>query len=250
MKKLLIAAATLALLTGAAKADAVNNLTFGVLPDNQQVPQSISDPCIICGTTQAHNPVGFGYNNFDTTGNTSALTLFSTNFGGAQGSTVAPGVQGTAYSGSQLEGFGGGGFSVAIDVNSAEGGPNPTMRLISFQLIDLSLAAGSRVIFDYSPTNPTLMPDIQQGNGFADYLLSGFCLTCAGVMPGDNLIFRAQFDGATDGPDSFYIIPAAAVPGPIVGAGIPGLLAAAFGLFMLNRYRRNKRDGGFHAAMA
>jgi hypothetical protein len=47
------------------------------------------------------------------------------------------------------------------------------------------------------------------------------------------------------------VAPTLAVPGPVVGAGLPGLLAAAFGLFMLNRYRRNKRDGGaFHAAMA
>jgi hypothetical protein len=47
------------------------------------------------------------------------------------------------------------------------------------------------------------------------------------------------------------VAPTLAVPGPVVGAGLPGLLAAAFGLFMLNRYRRNKRDGGaFNAAMA
>jgi hypothetical protein len=46
------------------------------------------------------------------------------------------------------------------------------------------------------------------------------------------------------------VAPTLAVPGPVVGAGLPGLLVAAFGLFMLNRYRRNKRDGDFHAAMA
>jgi hypothetical protein len=37
-------------------------------------------------------------------------------------------------------------------------------------------------------------------------------------------------------------IAAAPVPGPIVGAGIPGLIAGAFGLFGFNRFRR-KRNG-------
>jgi len=32
------------------------------------------------------------------------------------------------------------------------------------------------------------------------------------------------------------------VPGPIVGAGIPGLLTACFGMFGLNRWRR-RRNG-------
>jgi hypothetical protein len=40
-----------------------------------------------------------------------------------------------------------------------------------------------------------------------------------------------------------------AVPGPMVGAGLPGLMSALGGLWFLNRKRRNKRDG-FDAAMA
>lgn len=41
-----------------------------------------------------------------------------------------------------------------------------------------------------------------------------------------------------------------AVPGPVVGAGLPGLLAACLGLLLFNRYRRNKRNDGFDAALA
>ena len=40
------------------------------------------------------------------------------------------------------------------------------------------------------------------------------------------------------------VAPTVAVPGPLVGAGLPGLLAACLGLLLFNRYRRNRRDGG------
>jgi hypothetical protein len=38
-----------------------------------------------------------------------------------------------------------------------------------------------------------------------------------------------------------YRIDVASVPGPIVGAGLPGLIAACCGLFGLNRFRRKRR---------
>jgi hypothetical protein len=40
-------------------------------------------------------------------------------------------------------------------------------------------------------------------------------------------------------------VAAAAVPGPIVGAGLPGLVAAAMGLFGMNFWRRKRRETGF-----
>jgi hypothetical protein len=164
------------------------------------VPQSESTPCIICGTTQAHNPINFGYNNFDTTGNISTLTLFSTNLFASLGDGIQAALADNYTAGEilgvLLQKFT---FGVAIDVNSAEGGPNPTMQLDSFQLIDLSTLT---VLAETS--GPILIPDINPGNGHGDYLLSGFSLT--GVNAGDFLAFRAKFSGATDGPDSFYLV--------------------------------------------
>jgi len=49
-----------------------------------------------------------------------------------------------------------------------------------------------------------------------------------------------------DGPDSFVAVKNVGlvpVPVPVVGAGIPGLLAACFGMFGLNRWRRRKQLG-------
>jgi hypothetical protein len=78
-------------------------------------------------------------------------------------------------------------------------------------------------------------------NGFTFNAINGETMTSLRLL---------DVNGTITDFEHYRIDVALAVPGPVVGAGIPGLLAAAFGLFMLNRYRRNKRDGDFHAAMA
>jgi len=222
---------------GVAKADPINNLTIAPLSDAQVVPQSASDPCIICATTQAHNPAGFGYNNFDSTGNDSSFNLFSSNITGAFGNgddtTVTP------YTAGQLRTFLQGldplhlnvSFGVAVDINTANGGANGNQEtLTEFRLIDLDKSGsgplGSLVLFDLSGS--IVLPNIRNGNGSADYLISGFNLT--GVSPGDRLLFQATWDHATDGGESFYIVPivgAVPVPEPtsllLLGTGIAGM---------------------------
>src|SRR5580765_3556386 len=129
-----------------AKADAVNNLSIGVLSDAQVVPQSASDPCIICATTQAHNPAGFGYNNFDSTGNDSSFNLFSSNITGAFGNDDQTTV--TPYTGGQLRTFLQGlgdvslTFGVAVDINTAHNGET----LQTLQLIDPDAPIGQKGI--------------------------------------------------------------------------------------------------------
>jgi hypothetical protein len=226
-----------------AKADTI--LGFTTLDAAAVVPQSASAPCIICATMQAHNPADFGFNNYVNTGNLDTGVFWST----AQvGGSLANGVETGAipYTVGQigqalLNNFS---FSVVIDVNSAEGGNPPTiMQLISFQLFRVN--ADLTEIDRLAHTNQTYaLPDIRPGEGHGDYLLTGFDLS--GLQLGDRLIFRAEFTGATDGPDSFYITasPAVAVPGPIAGAGIPGLIAAAFGMVGFNRFRRRRTAVG------
>jgi hypothetical protein len=189
------------------KADVINNLTITALPVGQIVPQSASNPCIICGTTAGLQPATIGYNNFSNHGNDTSFNTFSTNILG--GGVLVGDLQANAlpYSGQLLEAFLNAGgtdpnftFGVAIDINTASGGET----LTAFQLIDLSKPAGSRIIFDF--TGSLALPDINNGNGKGDYLITGFCLSCAGVLPGDNLIFHAAWSGATDGAESFYIV--------------------------------------------
>jgi len=240
MRKLLLATAALVAFALPAKAVTDVALDFGILAADAVVPQSQSNPCIICAT-QAQNPPLFGFNNFVNNGQTGGGTFFSTNLvGGTLGDGVLTGA--IPYTVGQIGAFllDNFTFGVAIDVNSAEGGNPPTiMSLTSFELfrVNADLSTIDRLahtIQSYS------LPDVRPGNGKGDYLLTGFDLGQAGLVAGDRLIFRAQFTGATDGGDSFYIVAnpnAVAVPGPIAGAGIPGLLAAA-GMLWLNRRRK------------
>ena len=243
-RKIAYAAMLLASTAFAAPASAAT-LTVSVLPDAQVVPQSSSAPCIICATTQAHNPVGFGYNNFNSTGNDSSFNLFSSNITGAFGNdddiTVTP------YTGTLLRNFLTSvgdvnlTFGVAVDVNSTSA---KSEVLQQFRLIDLDQAGdgplGSLVLF--SLLNPVPLPDIRNGNGSADYLITGFNLSGLANL-GDRLLFQATWSGAVDGGESFYIVPSlVAVPIPAVGAGLPGVIGA-FSLFGLWARRRRQRLG-------
>jgi hypothetical protein len=221
-----------------AHADAINNLSIGTILDPDVVPQSKSAPCIICATNQAHNPDGFGFNDFDSQGNDSTFNLFSSNITGAFGNgddvTVTP------YTGGQLRSFlqDNGfklAFRVAIDINTTGA---KSEHLDFFQLIDLGgVGLGDEtVIFDIRNVD---LPGINNGNGKADYMLSGFDLS--NVSLDSRLLFRAQWSGAVDGGESFYIVPEIqAVPGPIAGAGIPGIVIACGFLLGLARNRKRK----------
>jgi len=221
-----------------ARADVVNNLTFGLL-GALAVPQSQSAPCVICATNTAQNPVGFGYNNFVNTGATDTFNVFSSNITGAFGNgddvTVTPYTSGQLRTFLENNGFQLT-FGVAIDINTA-GGPNgDAHHLDFFQLINLDAPIGSKIIYDI---RDIAMPVVDNGNGKADYLLTGFDLS--GVNIGDRLLFRAAFHGASDGGESFYIVPQlTAVPGPMAGAGVPGLIIALGGLIAFNRRRKQR----------
>jgi hypothetical protein len=227
-----------------AHADAINNLSIGVLPN--PVPQSQSNPCIICGTTAGGQPATIGYNNFSSHGNDPSFNTFSTNIIG--GGPLPGDLQANAiaYSGSLLENFLNVGnnnpqftFGVAIDVNTAAGQPPPHETLTSFQLIDLSKPAGQRVIFDF--TGSMELTDIFNGNGKGDYLITGFNLAAAGVLPGDQLIFHAAWINATDGAESFYIVPLPSGPSPVPEPGSLALMGSALaGLGGLLWWRRRK----------
>lgn len=250
MKKLLLTAAMLGALSAPAYAQVVLGgqtwtNTGTTLSLDATVPggnQPLNIQCVICGDNQPQQALDFGYTNFKNSGNLSDAIFFSTNVTGGGN----PGVDtvGLPYDGSFLRAYleANGDpsltFSIGIDVNDT----GEAQTLEAFALLNLTQHT---VLAQYSLLQPggALIPSQNNGTGFPDYTLNGFNINLGSdIQLGDQLIFYARISGANDGPDSFFLIPQQ-VPGPIAGAGIPGLIAACGFMLALARNRRRKALG-------
>jgi hypothetical protein len=253
MKKLLSATALALVLATPANADivlggqnwsfnGVDNLTLTpVVPGGNQ-PQNVQ--CIICGANQPQQSPTFGYTDFHNAGNQSSEVYFSTNvIGGANPGSDTVGI---GYDGTFLRNYliASGDptltFTVGVDANDT----NQAQTLQSFFLLNLTTHTVLSAFINGTTGN---IASQNNGTGFPDYTLGTFNITVGtDISAGDQLIFFANIQGANDGPDSFFIQPVA-VPGPVVGAGLPGILAGCFGLWAFAKRRRNKLTGGLAA---
>ena len=211
MRKLLLATTALLALSAAPPASAATIDLFAVTASTSTltlipvVPggnQPLNNPCLICGTTQPAQPAGFGYNNFDATGNVSDYLMFST---ATVGGSLAQDTLGTGYQvgdGSILRAFllaqaSGTTFSVGIDVNDT----NKAQTLESFYFLNLT----DRTVLA-SFTTPTAILAPNNGSGFPDYTLTGFDINRGDISLGDEIIFFARWSGANDGAESFFLV--------------------------------------------
>jgi len=222
-------------------ANADNITLFAVTPSTDNlslvaVPppgnQPLNTPCLICGTSQPQQPTGFGYNNYFQNGNETNFIEFSSSTVGAK---LQQDTLGTGYDVSFLKAFLAsqlaGNLAIGIDVNTATGaGPEVLER---FAILNLTQHT---ILSQY--VGPTALPTLNNGSGFPDYVLNGFNIDRSDIAIGDQLLFYARWSNTSDGAESFFLVPQA-VPGPIVGAGIPGLVVACGGLLALARRRRN-----------
>jgi hypothetical protein len=217
-------------LTGAASAQFSLTLT-GPIQGNTVGPQSTSNPCVIAGT-QCQQPATMGFNNYVQSGADPDYNAFSTTPTG----TLADGVPGTPYTVGQLRTSGVQEiFQVAIDVNTAGGAGGGQENLSLFQvLIDADGGAVFNPTITYTFTGPALIGNVaNNGNGFGDWTLGDISLV--GLLNTATVLFHAVWVNSTDGAESFFI-----VPGPLAGAGLPGLLMACGGLLALARRRRQQ----------
>lgn len=211
------------------------NLTLVSVPPPGNQPQNIQ--CIICGTNQPQQDPTFGYNNYQQGGNITEFKAFSdATPGGVQ---LNNDVQGTSYSRlfllAYLAAHNAVNFNVGIDVNTATGqGPE---NLLRFAVLDV----GNHTILSQY-IGPTPLPTNNNGSGFPDYVLTGFDINRNDLNANSQIEFFARWNNTSDGAESFFIVATpAAVPGPIVGAGLPGLIAACVSLMAFARYRRKRR---------
>ena len=217
----LVIGATAAILALTGAASAIGLTLTGPIQGNTVGPQSTSNPCVIAAT-QCQQPAGFGFNNFTSSGGISSYNMFST----TPTATVADGVQGTPYTVGQLTGAGLSLFDIAIDVNTT-GAATETLQL--FEVIINGAVA-------YNYVGPTVIGGVaNNGNGFADWTLGTVSL--AGLASTATVLFHAVWNNAVDGGESFFLV---AVPGPLAGAGLPGLVAACCALIAFARRRRQK----------
>lgn len=256
MKKLLLLVAAAMLVAVPAKADVtlgglnwtfngVDTLTLGpAVPAGNQVKNL---PCVICGENQPQQPASFGYNDFGNTGNASNLLFFSS--GIVDDKTLGSDTLSvTNYSGAFLANFlqSQGDlnltFSIGIDVNDAAGQPNQTLE--SFFLLDVTSKTVVAAFINGTTGN---LSAVNNGTGFPDMTLDTFSL--AGLDLTHDYAFFARISGATDGPDSFFLVASpAAVPIPAVGAGVPGIIATMGMILAWRRRRKLAKADGFIAA--
>jgi hypothetical protein len=241
MRKTLLAAALLAAFASPASADVVLGgqtwtgngtvLTIDAVVPSGNQPRNL--PCLICGENQPQQPAGFGYNDFGNGGNQTTINAFSS---GIVRDRLADDTIGTGYSIGAGSVFlaallGRTDFAVGVDVNDT----GTAQTLESFWLLNLTQHTVLAVL---SPgPGGIAIPSLNNGTGFPDYTISGFDLNRGDIAPGDQIIFFARITGANDGPDSFFLVPQA-VPGPVAGAGIPGLVIACGALWGFARRRR------------
>jgi hypothetical protein len=119
---------------------------------------------------------------------------------------------------------------VALGSFSGDGPVFIPQALLDFQqgngnsVFDIRLDAAQQAQYNAIINNPA--------NGGVNNIFEGLSASFGCVTP------AIGCGPSTDGPESFL---AFVVPGPIVGAGLPGLVSAAFGLFGLNYWRRRRQ---------
>ncbi len=214
--------ATAAIFALAEAAFAIPLTLTGPVANNSVGPQSASAPCIIAATN-CSQPAGFGFNNFTASGAISSYNMYST----TPTATVPDGVQGTPYTVSQIEAVVGSIFQVAIDVNTTNAA-GETLQL--FEVI-----VNGAVAYNY--VGPTPIGNIvNNGNGYADWTLG--VVDLSGFADNATVLFHANWTGASDGGESFFLIAGSLPPTQIPEPTTLALLGIAmFGLGAMRRRR-------------
>jgi hypothetical protein len=180
--------------------------------------QTTNNPCII-GEPSCSGPSGWTW------------TVFP------PGASSYTNVTSPIYDVSQITGIvGSTSFMIGIDINQAN-----VVQTLGF----FGMYVNGNLVAQYSPSSPTPVPPTSgggNGNGWADYLLTGFSL--AGFQPTDDVQFEVTMPLVNDGREQFFLISTASpepppeIPEPATAALIGGGL---IGLGLLSRRFRKQQ---------
>lgn len=179
--------------------------------------QTTNNPCVI-GDPSCQSPAGWTYTTF------------------ASGASSYTNVQSPTYTVSQIFNIvNNNAFMIGVDVNQTN-----VVQTLGF----FGMYVNGNLAFDYSPASPTPVPPTSgggNGNGWADYVLSGFSL--AGLNSNDSVYFKVTMPLVNDGREEFFLIstpsqePPPPIPEPTTSALIGGGL---IGLGLLSRRFRKQ----------
>jgi hypothetical protein len=196
--------------------------------------QQQNDPCVI-GDQSCQEPAGFTFNSWSGTPNAQGGTydLFSPVY-----QAVDPFTDPTSFSGQHIPIS----FTIGVDENISAGA-NTGAEVLNFFKVwnctgpvtagtfhagggnNVNVAQCTAVDLANSFTTVTPIPNMNNGNGFSDFILTGFSL-----QAGQFYEFEASVSNDTDGMEQFFIIPAgqpAFVPEPgtlmLFGSGLIGI---------------------------
>jgi len=196
MKKTLFA--VIALLVGSVAANA-NTLTLTAVNGNLY-QQTVQSPCIFSNPSCQNGT--FNTTDLPTGGNVSGYNSLSPVYSGA---TIL-GIIGTGNS-----------ITLGIDINQASG--QPAQTLTTFEMLK------NGVVVDTFTGSTGNVAATNNGNGYADFILTGF----SSFLSTDTIQFHLVFNDANDGTENVFLIGGTStnVPEP------SSLMTLGFGLLIL-----------------
>jgi len=196
MKKTLFA--VIALLVGSVAANA-NTLTLTAVNGNLY-QQTVQSPCIFSNPSCQNGT--FNTTDLPTGGNVSGYNSLSAVYSGA---TIL-GIIGTGNS-----------ITLGIDINQASG--QPAQTLTTFEMLK------NGVVVDTFTGSTGNVAATNNGNGYADFILTGF----SSFLSTDTIQFHLVFNDANDGTENVFLIGGTStnVPEP------SSLMTLGFGLLIL-----------------